>query len=94
MLMQLLLDCLQDQSSTTKRCATLDTIAALIRSTGNAIKPFHSHPKLFTQLLTIVKSEPSQEVRVASYRLFGFIGALDPFSLPQVLSSLHLFCFH
>src|SRR3546814_18618807 len=58
-------DARQEQSSTPKRLASLEAIAALVRATGNVIQPYHDQPRLFSQLFSIIRvcrSSPPQKI--------------------------------
>jgi len=56
-LMPLIIDTLQDQSSTTKRDAALKTLGQLASNTGFVIEPYLKYPSLLNILLNILKTE-------------------------------------
>ena len=46
--------------------------------TGSAIQPYLDHPELMGLLLTIIKREVAQHVRVEAVKALGTLGAIDP----------------
>ncbi|CAG8528851.1 8861_t:CDS:10, partial [Acaulospora morrowiae] len=78
-LMPLIIDALQDQSSTVKRDAALKTLGQLTSNTGFVIEPYQKYPKLLTILINILKTEQSLSIRRETVKLVGILGALDPY---------------
>ncbi|CAG8629200.1 10732_t:CDS:2, partial [Scutellospora calospora] len=78
-LMPLIIDALQDQSSTVKRDAALKTLGQLTSNTGFVIEPYQKYPKLLTILINILKTEQSPSIRRETVKLVGILGALDPY---------------
>lgn len=78
-LLPIIIDSLQDQSSTRKRLIALSALGYLIESTGNAITPFYQYPKLMDILLNMVKTERITSIRDELLKVLGIMGALDPF---------------
>ncbi|CAG8464548.1 8437_t:CDS:10, partial [Paraglomus occultum] len=78
-LMPLIIDALQDQSSTTKRDAALKTLGQLASNTGFVIEPYQKYPQLLNILINILKTESSVSIRRETVKLIGILGALDPY---------------
>ncbi|KAF2153226.1 TOR1 phosphatidylinositol 3-kinase [Myriangium duriaei CBS 260.36] len=78
-LMHVVIRDLQDQSSISKRKAALTTLGQLASHSGYVIDPYIEHPELLDILVNMVKSEPAGELRAATIRLMGILGALDPY---------------
>lgn len=78
-LMPLIIDTLQDQSSSTKRDAALKTLGQLASNTGFVIDPYIKYPALLNILIGILKTEQSGSIRRETVKLLGILGALDPY---------------
>eukprot|EP01132_Coremiostelium_polycephalum_P002833 gene2833-3519_t len=78
-LLPLIIDTLQDQSSTSKREVALKTLGQLASSTGFVIKPFSKYPILLDILLNAVKTERTASIRREVIKVLGILGALDPY---------------
>ncbi|RUP43431.1 hypothetical protein BC936DRAFT_137191, partial [Jimgerdemannia flammicorona] len=78
-LMPLIIDTLQDQSSSTKRDAALKTLGQLASNTGFVIEPYHKYPALLDILINILKTEQNNSIRRETVKLLGILGALDPY---------------
>jgi len=78
-LMPLIIDALQDQSSTVKRDAALKTLGQLTSNTGFVIEPYQKYPQLLSILINILKTEQSISIRRETVKLVGILGALDPY---------------
>lgn len=78
-LLPLIIETLQDQSSSTKREVAIRTLGQLTESTGYVIKPFHEYPKLLDTILNQIQSETNPVIRMEVIKVFGILGALDPY---------------
>ncbi|KAL1936471.1 hypothetical protein VTP01DRAFT_605 [Rhizomucor pusillus] len=78
-LMPLIMETLQDQSSSAKRDAALRTLGQLASSTGFVIEPYNKYPALLNILISILKSEQNVAIRRETVKLMGILGALDPY---------------
>ncbi|EAL66546.1 protein kinase, Atypical group [Dictyostelium discoideum AX4] len=78
-LLPLIIDTLQDQSSTSKREVALKTLAQLASSTGYVIKPFSKYPMLLDTLLNAIKTERIGSIRREVIKVLGILGSLDPY---------------
>lgn len=79
-LMPIIIDALQDQSSTAKREAALHTLGQLASNSGYVIDPYLDYPELLEILQTIIRSEPQRgPLRQETIKLMGILGALDPY---------------
>eukprot|EP01133_Synstelium_polycarpum_P000171 gene171-204_t len=78
-LIPLIIDTLQDQSSTSKREVALKTLGQLASSTGYVIKPFSKYPTLLAILLNAIKTERITSIRREVIKVLGILGALDPY---------------
>jgi len=90
-LMPLIIDALQDQSSTTKRDAALKTLGQLASNTGFVIEPYQKYPQLLNILINILKTESSVSIRRETVKLIGILGALDPYR--HKVKWFRIFCF-
>lgn len=78
-LMPILLEMIQDQSSSTKREAALRTLGLLAKNTGDVIDPYLKFPNLLNILLNILKTEQVPSTRIEAITVLGILGALDPY---------------
>ncbi|KAG1057434.1 hypothetical protein G6F43_000742 [Rhizopus delemar] len=78
-LMPLIMETLQDQSSSAKRDAALKTLGQLASNTGFVIDPYIKYPALLNILINILKTEQSVVIRRETVKLMGILGALDPY---------------
>jgi FKBP12-rapamycin complex-associated protein len=86
-LMPIIIDTLQDLSSTTKRDAGLRTLGQLASSSGYVVDPYTDHPQLLSILINIVKTEQTGSLRRETIKLIGILGALDPYRYQQVVEA-------
>jgi FKBP12-rapamycin complex-associated protein len=77
-LLPLLIETIQDQSSTAKREVAYCGLGQLIESTGYAITPYHEYPNLMDILLHAIQTETTGPIRKKVIKVFGILGALDP----------------
>ncbi|KAG2232165.1 hypothetical protein INT48_006039 [Thamnidium elegans] len=78
-LMPLIMETLQDQSSSAKRDAALKTLGQLASNTGFVIEPYTKYPALLNILINIMKTEQNPTIRRETVKLMGILGALDPY---------------
>ncbi|KAI8981018.1 armadillo-type protein [Pilobolus umbonatus] len=78
-LMPLIMETLQDQSSSAKRDAALKTLGQLASNTGFVIEPYTKYPALLNILINILKTEQNPIIRRETVKLMGILGALDPY---------------
>ncbi|KAI8344851.1 armadillo-type protein [Chlamydoabsidia padenii] len=78
-LMPLIMETLQDQSSSAKRDAALKTLGQLASNTGFVIEPYAKYPALLSILINILKTEQNVTIRRETVKLMGILGALDPY---------------
>eukprot|EP01114_Cavostelium_apophysatum_P008932 TRINITY_DN21_c0_g2_i1.p1 TRINITY_DN21_c0_g2~~TRINITY_DN21_c0_g2_i1.p1 ORF type:complete len:2332 (-),score=773.36 TRINITY_DN21_c0_g2_i1:268-7263(-) len=78
-LMPLIIDTLQDQSSHSKREVAIRTLGLLAESTGYVIEPFIKYPRLLDTILNEIQIETSPAIRKEVIKVFGILGALDPY---------------
>jgi serine/threonine-protein kinase mTOR len=78
-LMPLILETLQDQSSSVKRDTSLRTLGELASNSGYVIQPYLDFPALFDLFIGILKSEPTPATRRETVKVMGILGALDPY---------------
>jgi FKBP12-rapamycin complex-associated protein len=74
----LMMDAIQDQSSTTKRRVATRTLALLVQRTGTVIEPYQRYPDLLRMLLKGLQSEQSVDIRLELLKVLGVLGAIDP----------------
>lgn len=78
-LMKVIMDTLQDQSSSAKREAALKTLSHLASNTGWVVEPYLKYPALLDVLISILKTEESHPIRRETMKVIGVLGALDPY---------------
>nr|QCD64088.1 target of rapamycin [Botrytis cinerea] len=84
-LMPIIIEALQDQSSSAKREASLRTLGQLASNSGYVIKPYLEYPRLLEILQNIIRGEPQRgPLRQETIKLMGILGALDPYRHQQV----------
>lgn len=69
-----------DRSSPMKRLNALSMLRTVIDKSGYVIQPFKQFPMLLDLLLDMLKTEVLTDVRAEVIKLFGLLGALDPYS--------------
>ena len=77
-LMQVIIPRLAD-SSLPKRDAALVTLGLVCASTGYVIDPLIDYPQLINLLGKILKTEQRSSIRREVIKVFGILGALDPY---------------
>jgi len=84
-LMPIIIEALQDQSSSAKREAALRTLGQLASNSGYVITPYLDYPQLLEILQSIIRGEPQRgPLRQETIKLMGILGALDPYKHQQV----------
>lgn len=78
-LMPLIINTLRDQSNSIKKEAALKTLGKFATSSGYVIEPYLEYPELQNELISILKTETSEDVRNETLRVIGILGALDPY---------------
>ena len=73
-LLPLLLDILNDASSSQKREVSLWTLSQLVESTGCVVEPYQRYPTLLDTLLGFLKTEQRGTIRAQTLRLLGRLG--------------------
>ena len=74
-LLPILLDILDDASSSQKREVSLWTLAQLVESTGAVVTPYSRYPTLLDTLLKFLSTEQShKQIRSQTLRLLGLLG--------------------
>ena len=90
-LMPLIIDALQDQSSSAKREAALHTLGQLASNSGYVVDPYLEYPQLLEILQNMIRSESqNNSLRQEAIKLMGILGALDPYR-HQVFAHLDAF---
>lgn len=91
-LMPLIMETLQDQSSSAKRDAALRTLGQLASNTGFVIEPYMKYPALLNILIGILKAEQNVAIRRETVKLMGILGALDPYRHKVKVIFIFIFC--
>ncbi|KAH9151558.1 hypothetical protein AeRB84_005855 [Aphanomyces euteiches] len=91
-LLPLILDALQDHSSTIKRHVALVTLGQLTTSTGNVMQPYVTHPKVLHTLLDLLQHTAATPwtLRCEAMKIIGVLGAIDPYTFKILLSRVPL----
>jgi len=79
LLVPMIIETLQDQSSGTKREAALRTLGMFSSNTGWVIEPYIKYPNLLGLLIGILKTEQTASIRRQAVKVMGILGALDPY---------------
>ena len=87
-LMPIILQALQDQSSSMKREAAIKALGQLASSSGYVIEPLVQYPELMGILVNILRTEPSKQMKHETVRLLGILGALDITSIERLLERI------
>ena len=78
-LFPLILETLKDQGSVFSREIALRALGQLVSSLGYVIAPYERYPNLLPILLHEIKTEQNPVNRMEVLRVFGLLGALDPY---------------
>ena len=89
-LMPLLIETLQEQSSSTKREATLKTLGQLTANTSFTVEAFIEYPELLAIIINLIKSENVPVIRKEVMKVVGILGALDPYRHKLLMRELEL----
>eukprot|EP01116_Phalansterium_solitarium_P018594 TRINITY_DN4988_c0_g1_i2.p1 TRINITY_DN4988_c0_g1~~TRINITY_DN4988_c0_g1_i2.p1 ORF type:complete len:2361 (-),score=824.80 TRINITY_DN4988_c0_g1_i2:390-7472(-) len=79
-LMPVIIDALQDQSSASKREVAIRTLGQLAESASYVVSPYSDYPKLLDTILNEIITERSHSIRQEVIKVFGILGALDPYT--------------
>ena len=77
-LMPLIVETLSDQMSGSKRHIAVLVLGQIAQSTGYVIEPYTDYPRLMNVLVSVFTEEKNPEIRQEVIRVFGILGALDP----------------
>jgi FKBP12-rapamycin complex-associated protein len=80
----MVIEALQDQSSSMKREVSLRTLGVLVQSTGYVIEPFERYPELLSVMSTRLQAETSSKIRTEYIKVIGILGAVDPHRLKML----------
>ncbi len=80
----LMLDAIQDQSSSSKRRIATCTLGLLVQRTGMVIEPYTRYPDLLGVLLKGLQAEQSLDIRTELLKVLGVLGAIDPHSIKAI----------
>jgi len=78
-LLPIIIENLQDQTSSTKREAALRSLGQVVSSTGCVIEPYIAYPDLLEILSGMLKTETLPPLRKNTIKVIGILGALDPY---------------
>ena len=78
-LFPMLLQCVKDQSSTSKRKVSIVTLIQIIQNTGFVIKPYFHYPEIITIVRQMIQNETNPSIRRRILKLIGSLGALDTY---------------
>ncbi|GAX78992.1 hypothetical protein CEUSTIGMA_g6432.t1 [Chlamydomonas eustigma] len=73
----LVIEAIQDNSSSSKRIVAVKTLGQIVESTGSVMTPYMDFPQLLAVLLKMLH-EGSADIRKDVMKVLGIIGALDP----------------
>ena len=86
-LFPLILECIKDMTSSTKRKEAIRTLISIIENTSFVVKPYFYFPVLFEVIQNLVSTESNQDIRKHILRLIGTLGAVDPYLVKQIARS-------
>jgi FKBP12-rapamycin complex-associated protein len=84
LLMPIVLDFLQDHASNVRREVALRVLGQLVQNCPR-INLIEQYPKLLDLLMEIIKVEKTKPLRHLCLRVFGVMGAIDPYAYKQLL---------
>ncbi|PVU91733.1 hypothetical protein BB561_004248 [Smittium simulii] len=87
---EVLIECLQDQTSPIKRMASLKTLGKYARYVGIVSKPLKDHPEMIEILLNMLKSDEDLDIRQEAIKVIGNMGSIDPYIYSQYLKDSKL----
>jgi FKBP12-rapamycin complex-associated protein len=87
-LIPLIIDTLQDRSSSIRRHVALHTLGQFLTATGYIIEPTFKYPSLLPTVLAVLKTERQQSIRLETLKVLGILGALDPVKYKQAQQKL------
>ncbi|WVQ81658.1 hypothetical protein IAT38_003783 [Cryptococcus sp. DSM 104549] len=87
-IISLVIEMLNDQSSTLKRDTALKTLGQIASNTGEVITPYTKHPQLMGVLFRFLRMEVNTGIRQETIRTIGMLGALDPFKHKTLLGEV------
>lgn len=88
-MMETIITCFGETSNASigKRFAALQTLGKVASSSGYVVDPYIDYPQLLGTLISILKGgdQLPQPIRREAVRLFGILGALDPYKYREVV---------
>lgn len=75
----MLLNSIKDSTSLPRREAALRALGNLCQSSAYVIEPYKDHPELLGLFLRLLRTELSSSMHRLTMKVFGIIGALDPY---------------
>ncbi|EGR30890.1 phosphatidylinositol 3- and 4-kinase family protein, putative [Ichthyophthirius multifiliis] len=84
----IILQAMQDKSSTSKREAAVKSFVDIIKCTGFVVLPYYKYPNFLEIILGLMKNEVNLEMRQQCMRLIGCLGAIDNFYYKKVVDKL------
>jgi serine/threonine-protein kinase mTOR len=83
-LFPLILECIKDMTSSTKRKEAIRTLISIIENTSFVVKPYFYFPVLIEVIQNLVQTESNSDIRKHILRLIGTLGAVDPYLVKQI----------
>lgn len=88
-MMETIISCFGESSNASigKRFAALQTLGKVASSSGYVVDPYIDYPQLLGTLISILKGgdQLPQPIKREAVRLFGILGALDPYKYREVV---------
>jgi hypothetical protein len=88
-LFPLILECIKDFTSTTKRKEALRTLISIIENTSFVVKPYFYFPQLLDLIIQHIQTESNNQIREQLLKLIGKLGAVDPYMIKQLKRQDH-----
>ena len=85
----LMIEAIQDLSSTTKRRVATSTLALMVQRTGTVIEPYKRYPDLLGVLLKGLQVEQVPVIRLELLTVLGVLGAIDPHTVKKLDLAKH-----
>ena len=86
-LFPLILECIQDIGSSTKRREAVRTLISIIENTSFVVKPYFYFPQILDMITNLVQTETNPDIKKLILRRIGCLGAVDPFLVKQIKRS-------
>jgi serine/threonine-protein kinase mTOR len=81
-----LIICIQQGTPKISRYAIL-TLGKYVNRSGDVIDLYFDFPELLNTLLNVIKTQSDEDLRIEASRAIGIIGAIDPYSVKNMITN-------